>query len=74
MHGCQANKKTHLCVASSIRAMPENETPVIRVDIYDLSYCDNLVGVKHMSQIVSFEAIAFWKKICYDIDATFKTE
>ncbi len=52
--------------------MPENETPVIRVDIYYLLYCENLVGVKHMSQIVSFEAIAFWKKICYDNCATLK--
>ena len=35
MHGWQANRKTHLCVASSTRAMPENETPpVIRGDIY----------------------------------------
>lgn len=33
--GWQANKKTHLCVASGIRAMPETEKPpAMRVDIY----------------------------------------
>ena len=35
MRGWQANKKTHLCVASSIRAMPEAEIPPAkRVDTY----------------------------------------
>ena len=35
MRGWQANKKTHLCVASSIRAMPEAEIPPAkRVDNY----------------------------------------
>ena len=35
MRGWQANVKTHLWVASSIRAMPENEIPPAkRVDIY----------------------------------------
>ncbi len=33
--GWQANLKTHLCVASSIRAMPEKEKlPAMRVDNY----------------------------------------
>ena len=33
--GWQANKKTHLCVASGIRAMPETEKPpAMRGDIY----------------------------------------
>lgn len=33
--GWQANKKTHLCVASGIRAMPEKEKPpAMRVDDY----------------------------------------
>ncbi len=33
--GWQANKKTHLCVASGIRAMPETEKPpAMRVDNY----------------------------------------
>ena len=33
--GWQAQKKTHLCVASGIRAMPETEKPpAMRVDIY----------------------------------------
>lgn len=36
--GWQANKKTHLCVASGIRAMPETEKPpAMRVDIYSIS-------------------------------------
>ncbi len=40
--GWQANKKTHLCVASGIRAMPETEKPpAMRVDIYFQFY--NLV-------------------------------
>ena len=35
MQGWQANKKTHLCVASSIRAVPENEIPpAVRVDFF----------------------------------------
>ena len=35
MRGWQANTQTHLCVASNIRAMPENEKPpAMRVDIY----------------------------------------
>ena len=35
MRGWQANKKTHLCVASSIRAMPETEiSPALPGDIY----------------------------------------
>ena len=35
MYGWQANKKTHLCVASNIRVIPENEKPpAMRVDIY----------------------------------------
>jgi len=35
LHGWQANRKTHLCVASSTRAMPENEIPpAMRVDFY----------------------------------------
>ena len=34
-HGWQANEKTHLCVASGIRAMPEKEKPpAMRVDDY----------------------------------------
>ena len=37
MHGWQANKKTHLCVAGNIRVIPENEKPpAMRVDIYFL--------------------------------------
>ena len=35
MQGWQANPKTHLCEASSIRAMPETEKPpAMRGDIY----------------------------------------
>ena len=35
MHGWQANTKTHLCVASIPRAMPEKEIPPVkRGDIY----------------------------------------
>lgn len=35
MQGWQANENTHLWVASSIRAMPENEKPpAMRVDNY----------------------------------------
>ena len=37
MHGWQANKKAHLCAASSVRAMPENEIPPARrVDFFCL--------------------------------------
>ena len=39
LHGCQANKKSHLWLASSIRAMPETEIPpAMRVDIYLFLY------------------------------------
>lgn len=42
--GWQAKKKTHLCVASGIRAMPEKEKPpAMRVDNY---YFKSLEGVK----------------------------
>ena len=38
-HGWQANEKTHLCVASGIRAMPEKEKPpAMRVDDYLLFF------------------------------------
>ena len=35
MHGWQAKKRMHLCMASSIRAMPEKVKPPARLaDIY----------------------------------------
>jgi len=39
LHGWQANPKTHLCVASIIRAMPETEIPPVkRGDIYSYKH------------------------------------
>ena len=49
MHGWQANKKTHLCVASNIRVIPENEKPpAMRVDIYFLFCGDVLYSVQNV--------------------------
>lgn len=52
--GWQAKKKTHLCVASSIRAMPEKEKPpAMRVD----NYCSigNAISRKSVEKVSNLE-------------------
>ena len=57
MHGWQAKKKTHLCVASSIRAMPETEIPpVLRGDIY-LASATKKDAKRFVKQIRAFSGL-----------------
>ena len=51
MRGWQANNKAHLCAASSIRAMPENEKPpAMRVDIYSDAALSPAIMPEHHAQ------------------------
>ena len=50
MQGWQANPKTHLCEASSIRAMPETEKPpAMRGDIYFVPDFNFIINPKVMA-------------------------
>lgn len=57
--GWQANKKTHLCVASGIRAMPEKEKPpAMRVDNYCMNRRSSLFWSQIRKQNGTYEADA----------------
>ena len=57
--GWQAKKKTHLCVASGIRAMPEKEKPpAMRVDNYCMNRRSSLFWSQIRKQNGTYEADA----------------